>query len=308
MRKKLSVIIPVYNTEKWIEECITSVQNGGYANIEIIVINDGSQDNSESIINRLIDKDPRIIYLYKKNSGAAAARDTGVELSTGDYVMFLDADDYVSDGAIAEMMSRAELTDGDMVFTDAVLVYNNRPSALLDMNPKGIDVRCGMDYLINRLECYQCMRIFKKERIIGIKQQRSPVCEDLYMMVQILPHCSVVEYIKKPLYYYRQTEHSIMRASRQRTVGEWLNHALEMRELLPSLDLPTEVREIFTFENVHTIYRFIKEGNRKDKIYSKSLRTLIHATFKDLRVGSIKSAHRVKLSLFLLVVHIIYGK
>lgn len=306
--KKVSVIVPVYNTEKWVEECIRSIQNGGHDNLEIIVVDDGSHDSSRVIINRLMDNDPRIIYMHKQNSGAAAARESGVKVSTGDYVMFIDSDDFIKEGSIGEMINLAEKENSDMVFSDYMLLYNSRPCAVLDMNPKGINISDGMSYLSNRIECYMCMKLFRKDLLNGLVQQKSPVCEDLYLLIQVLPHCKKVSYIKKPLYFYRQTEHSVMRASRQRTVGEWLNHALEMRLLLPTLSLPGEIKELFFYENIHTIYRFIKEGDGSDKVYRKKLRELIHTTFKEMQIGTVNSLHRLKLILFLTVVHFVYGK
>lgn len=306
--KKVSVIIPVYNTEKWVEECIRSIQNGGYDNLEIIVVDDGSKDNSRVIINRLMDNDPRIIYMHKRNSGAAAARESGIKISTGDYLMFVDSDDYIEKGSIGEMVRRAEEENCDMVFSDYIILYNSSPSAIFDMNPKGVDVSTGMNYLRHRIECYMWMKLFRRELLNDIVQQKSPVCEDLYLLVQILPRCKKVAYIKKPLYYYRQTEHSVMRASRQRAVGEWLGHALEMRALLSTLSLPKEINNLFFYENIHTIYRFIKEGDRNDKVYRKRLRELIHSTFKEMKIGTVNSLHRLKLIIFLTVVHFVYGK
>lgn len=190
--KKVSVIIPVYNTEKWVEESIISVQRGGYDNLEIIVVDDGSHDNSGVIINRLLANDPRIIYIHKKNSGAAAARESGLNVSTGEYIIFLDSDDYIEKGSIAIMVERAQATNADMVFTDAVLVYHSEPSSILVINPKKAIITDGISYLRNRLECYLCIKLFRKEVLLNVKQQHSPVCEDLFMMVQVLPRCNAI--------------------------------------------------------------------------------------------------------------------
>ncbi|MEG0500086.1 MAG: glycosyltransferase [Rikenellaceae bacterium] len=306
--KKVSVIIPVYNMEKWVEECIRSVQNGGYENIEIIVVDDGSQDSSGSIVNRLLDEDQRIIYLHKKNGGLPAARESGIHLATGDYILFVDSDDYIKEGSIAEMVECALEKDADMVYTDYLLLYNSQPSDILRMNPTGRDITDGLSYLRNRLECYLCMKLFKRELLLNIEQQKSQVCEDLYAMVQILIGCQRIAYIPKPLYYYRQTSQSIMRSSRQKTVGEWLKHALQMRVLLPKLQLPEDIKVIFFYENIHTIYRFLKEGDRKNKEYNEKVRELIRLTFKDLTIRTVNTPHRFKLAAFLFFIRLVYGK
>ena len=94
--KKISVIIPVYNTEKYLRRCFDSVIAQDYKNLEIVIINDGSEDNSEQIINEYKKKYPELISYYKKeNSGVADTRNFGIEKAQGDYIMFLDSDDYI---------------------------------------------------------------------------------------------------------------------------------------------------------------------------------------------------------------------
>lgn len=306
--KKVSVIVPVYNTEKWVEECIRSIQNGGYDNLEIIVVDDGSHDNSGAIINQLFENDPRILYVHKKNGGLPAARESGLKVSTGDYILFVDSDDCIKENAIKIMVDHAVKTDADMVFSDYLLLYHSSPSAILNMNPKEVEITTGESYLRNRIECYACMKLFKRELLDGVVQQKSSVCEDLFFMVQVLVRCKKIEYVNLPLYVYRQTENSIMRASRERTVGEWLKHALQMRELLPTLMMSDDLRDLFYYENIHTIYRFLKEGNRRDKSYMSLLKELVNSTYKDINFRTINSFHRLKLTLYLIVIHLIHGK
>ena len=94
--KKISVIIPVYNTEKYLKRCFDSVIEQDYQNLELVIINDGSKDNSELIIKEYKEKYPNLISYYKKeNTGVADTRNFGIEKATGDYIMFLDSDDYI---------------------------------------------------------------------------------------------------------------------------------------------------------------------------------------------------------------------
>ena len=100
---KVSVIIPVYNSEKYIEKCINSVLAQTYQNYEIIVINDGSKDNSGKIMEQLQDKYPdKIKYIEQENMGVAKTRNKGIEIATGDYIAFMDNDDYIEKKPIAE--------------------------------------------------------------------------------------------------------------------------------------------------------------------------------------------------------------
>ena len=113
--EKISVIIPAYNAEKYLEQCVKSVQSQIYDNIEIIIVNDGSTDRTAEIIERLKEKDSRIRTLHKrKNEGIGAARNSALELVTGQYVLFLDSDDWVDPNHISDLYDLLVRTDSDV--------------------------------------------------------------------------------------------------------------------------------------------------------------------------------------------------
>ncbi|HAS37211.1 MAG TPA: glycosyltransferase family 2 protein, partial [Ruminococcaceae bacterium] len=95
MSALVSIIIPVYNLEKYIKHCLESVVNQTYKELEIICIDDGSTDGSAEIIKSMAENDPRIKYIYQENAGVSAARNKGLDTATGEYVMFVDGDDYI---------------------------------------------------------------------------------------------------------------------------------------------------------------------------------------------------------------------
>ena len=108
--KKLSIIIPCYNTEKYINKCLDSVLNSTLKDIEVIIINDGSKDSTLDIIKSY--KDKRIIIIDKENDGVAMARNDGIKKATGEYITFIDSDDYIEPTMYEEMYNKAkELVD-----------------------------------------------------------------------------------------------------------------------------------------------------------------------------------------------------
>lgn len=121
----LSIIIPAYNSEKSIARCLNSVIKQKYNNFEIIVVNDGSTDNTENIVMKYKKKDHRIIYKKIKNSGSAVARNVGYEMSKGDYIYFLDADDYILDDYISNMMQIFDKYSVDFVCSSYQIMKNN---------------------------------------------------------------------------------------------------------------------------------------------------------------------------------------
>ena len=113
--EKISVIIPAYNAEKYLEQCVKSVQSQKYDNIEIVIVNDGSTDRTAEIIERLKEKDSRIRTLHKrKNEGIGAARNSALELVTGQYVLFLDSDDWIDPNHISDLYDLLVRTDSDV--------------------------------------------------------------------------------------------------------------------------------------------------------------------------------------------------
>ena len=124
--KKISIIIPVYNSEKFLNKCIESLIKQSYRNLEIIVVNDGSPKNCAEIVKDYIKKDNRIKYVeHEENKGLFKARVTGFENSTGDYIAFLDADDYLSNDYYRELIEKAEETKSDIVISELVMDYGN---------------------------------------------------------------------------------------------------------------------------------------------------------------------------------------
>ncbi len=119
--KKITAIIPTYNSAKYITEAIDSVLNQTYANIEIIVVDDGSTDNTENILSNYVNKN-KIIYVKKKNGGPGSARNLGIKLANGEYIAFLDADDMWEKNKIEKQLSMALSSSSDLVYTSRYFI------------------------------------------------------------------------------------------------------------------------------------------------------------------------------------------
>ena len=116
MSNLFSVVIPIYNIEKYISECIDSVLNQSYKNIEILLVNDGSEDNSQSICEFYSKKDNRVRLINKKNGGLSSARNKGIEVARGNYIIFLDGDDYWDDeNALEKINNNLEESKADVL-------------------------------------------------------------------------------------------------------------------------------------------------------------------------------------------------
>lgn len=149
LNKKISIIIPVYNSEDFLNTCLDSLTKQSYKNLELIVVNDGSPKNCKEIVTEYSKKDERVKYVeHEKNKGLFQARVTGFENSTGDYIAFLDADDYVSNDFYRELIEKAEETNSDIVFSKLVMDYGEQDKRVYNLFDFPFDE-------LNGEECYE---------------------------------------------------------------------------------------------------------------------------------------------------------
>ena len=123
--KIVSVIIPIYNVEAYIEECLVSVLKQTLKDIEIICVNDGTPDNSMDIVKKYAENDDRIVIVNKENGGLSSARNAGLKVATGEYVYFLDSDDYILENTLEKLCSVAKKNNLDSIFFDADSFFEN---------------------------------------------------------------------------------------------------------------------------------------------------------------------------------------
>ena len=121
----ISIIIPMYNTEQYIECCLDSIRRQTYKNLEVIMIDDGSTDNVATICKKYCNKDSRFRYFYKQNEGVSIARNMGLEIANGDIIAFVDSDDYIKENMIENMVSKMEKEKSDIVICDAVNIQSS---------------------------------------------------------------------------------------------------------------------------------------------------------------------------------------
>lgn len=217
--KLITVIIPVYNVKSYLQKCIESVEKQSYKNLEIILIDDGSNDGSFSICEKFAKKDNRIKFYHTKNSGLSHARNVGLDHATGEYIVFVDSDDYIHKDMINTMVSKVGNAD---------LVICNYEKILSNGNKKiSQDAKCLKDdnwnseqfwehYYLGNLGIFCCVvwnKLYKKELFKGIRYPINKIHEDEYIINDIIERCSHIKVISDSLYYYVQRQGSIMHSS-----------------------------------------------------------------------------------------------
>lgn len=217
MGKKVSVIVPVYNVEKYIKKCLDSIMNQTHTNIEIILVDDGATDNSGLICDEYAKMDPRIRVIHKNNGGLASARNAGVEVATGDYIAYVDSDDWVENDFI-ELLLDACLNNGaDMSVCRYADCYDETPLSHQEdifsvtwTGKEAVEARIMQENKY-RISTSAWNKFYKKEIIEGMLFPYGKYYEDVVYTTEAMLRAKKVAYINKALYCYRKDrEGSIM--------------------------------------------------------------------------------------------------
>ena len=217
--KKISIIVPVYNVEKYVEKCIQSLINQSYKNIEIILVDDGSNDRSNKIIDEYAKVDSRILTIHQKNKGVSAARNAGLKVATGEYVGFVDPDDYVDYQMYETMLKKIELNMRDL----AVCGF----SKVTELSDKE-EIFEIKDELLSPKKCVEDLfdfrggyaikpsvwnKLFRRDKIGDLKfDENIGISEDLKFVVQYILKCNSIVYVKQAFYKNLQRDGSITRS------------------------------------------------------------------------------------------------
>ena len=215
----VSVIIPVYNVEDYLCECVDSVINQTYKNLEIILIDDGSTDSSGKICDDYAEKDERVCVVHKKNSGPSKTRNVGLEHAKGKYVYFLDSDDYIELNALELLVNTAESDAADLVFFDAHSFSDNGVQIKQGYVVKGTyESKSGYEVLtdLHKNKDYHCViyLLFIKQKLITnnkIAFLESAYCsEDMLFTYQLFCQAKKAVQCKNTLYHRRYRSGSIV--------------------------------------------------------------------------------------------------
>ena len=214
MNSLVSVIVPVYNVEKYLDKCIKSILNQKYRNIEIILVDDGSTDSSGSICDSYAKKDDRIKVIHKKNGGLSSARNTGIDEAKGEYIGFVDSDDYIDEDMYETMVKKLIDNNSDIVICSKVIEYSN--GKILKNNYKEKLIKDNIEGL-KQLNSYKvfdmsaCDKLYKISLFKNIRFPFGKKCEDYYTMFKLISKCKKILYIPNCYYHYFQRENSISR-------------------------------------------------------------------------------------------------
>ena len=240
--KLVSIIIPVYNSEKYISRCIESIINQSYKNLEILCIDDGSSDSSLNLIKDYANKDNRIKIYSQSNNGPSVARNYGLNIAIGDYIMFVDSDDYIHHNMV-ELLINSISRNNTMVLCNNMEIYNDKSEdrELFENLNKDLNKNLVIEEIAKGKAGLVCGKLFNKSIVdkFNIRFKKDiTMCEDQIFFLNIAMNCEEFIHIPKSLYYYdRCNENSITIKYNSNAMDNQLRVLTYIEELLEQSNL-----------------------------------------------------------------------
>ncbi len=209
MTNTISVIVPVYNAEKYLRRCLDSICGQTYKHLEIILINDGSSDNSQAICEEYLKKDSRIKLFNQENGGSSIARNTGLDNATGAFIAFVDSDDHIKPTMYQEMLELLVKHDLDVVEVER---NASDPNVVFDSSFSIEDPITAFKRVIKTTSFQVWKRLFKRNLIGDMRFIPKIIHQDAYLIVDILNKVSKVGFLNSDLYVYNRDSIGIVRS------------------------------------------------------------------------------------------------
>lgn len=280
MKKKISIIIPAYNREKQIGRCIESLLSQTYKNLEIIIINDGSIDGTKGIIDEFQKQNKdRIIVVHTQNQGVSMARNEGISIATGDYIGFLDSDDYVDSQMYEKLLNKSIEGDYDIVACNTLALYPDK-QVIID---SGIQDNQSVKKLL--IDAYAVLwnKLYKAEYIKPLRFKKDVWYEDVLFLYQLYTKVKRVGRIESVGCYYVQNEGSITHTYNNK-----------LYQLIENMD---DIIKYYKDQGLYDIYRDELEYSYVRYLFGTFIKRLAKSKdFKQFRKGTNTVIKKVKLN------------
>lgn len=258
----ISIIIPVYKVEKYLEKCIQSVINQTYENLQIILVDDGSPDNCGKICDEYAKKDHRIEVIHKSNGGLSDARNKGLEIAKGEYIGFVDSDDYIESDMYEVLYNLLKQYNSDVsicnfyTVSQGKIAIKNVDNGIKEYNRIEILKEILLD---NNIQSYAWNKLYKKELFDEIKYPIGKKYEDIGTTFYLLEKCNKVVVTGKPEYYYINRKDSIVNSITESTITDYIELIMQRYDYIEE-----NVKELSSY-NKDYLKRILKTAEQDIK-------------------------------------------
>ncbi len=296
----ISIIIPVYNVELYLQRCVESVIHQTYTNLEIILVDDGSPDWCGRICDRYANQDDRIRVIHQENQGASSARNAGMEIMTGEYCFFVDSDDYIDPRTIELLHDRAKAAQADLVIGNTFIALENQK---LLPNPRFTRVQFSKEELERTPAKYEYLydpgygvtiwnKLYRNQFLQKYRlrfHEQLPFGEDMVFSIQLVARHPKIQLVNKYTYYYCTYASTLSKSPKQRIVEQSAQVLDSIQSDLARLNQTERNQDLLafvTFGLIHQMARNIVFHSKRK--YSDTRRALIQFSQSDIAAQSIK--------------------
>lgn len=217
MTPKISIIVPVYNVEKYLHECIKSILGQNFREFELILVDDGSKDSCGQICDDYAKMDKRIRVIHKENGGLSSARNKGIEIACADFIGFVDGDDWI-DKEMYEVLYSNMITSNAQISACNLCIMNKNNEFFPNSEVGSdfiFDTKEAMEelYTNQKLTFSSCNKLFSKSLFQNLRYREGIILEDMDLAYKLIYNAKTITYTSKPLYYYRYNNTSILRGN-----------------------------------------------------------------------------------------------
>lgn len=282
----ISIIVPVYNVEKYLNRCVDSIINQTYKNLEIILVDDGSTDNSGLLCDILRKSDARIKVIHKENGGLSSARNAGIAIAAGEYIGFVDSDDWIDIDMYECLISAIEETKSEVAVTGICRIYDNGYFKN-QYTKKHTEVYRGIEIVAeylkqNSFSTAACDKLYRRELFSNRSFPEGKLYEDAPVIYDILKNINKIVCIGKPQYKYFQRADSIcgLSFSNKKMDHYYFSHEIFMDVLKIYPQLSKDAKAYWGCKLVEIIYSITESNNRSEfeneyKMVKKELREVV---------------------------------
>lgn len=299
--KKLSVIIPIYNAEKYIPRCLDSICGQTYKNMEIICIDDGSSDNAGKLLDKYAERDSRIIVRHQMNQGESKARNNGLQLATGDYIGFMDCDDWIESDMYETLINCAEMDNLDMVASswfkdDDFSSIEIKNKLEVNLGIFGRDELLGYIYKRDYYKgfAYMWNKLYKREvltdehgNMIKFNEQLRLGGDVLYL-AEAAVRTNRAKYIDKAFYHYYQRSESGCHTKDLSKMRDWLRAYEKTIELMKQNEIANEtvnyIKRFMAYHSSNAAEMAIEQKDDKRKKEFQNIMRQYRKEYTDLNV------------------------
>lgn len=239
---KLSIIVPVFNTEKYLSECLNSLINQTLKSIEIICVDDGSTDNSLSILEKFHSKDGRVKIIHQENFGVSVARNNGIAMAQGEYIGFVDSDDWVDADFFEKLYNASQKFGAEVVAGDFLWYKGNSQKPKMKYKEEKFYTETSekvKNALIPKLN-YIWNKIYKRESLLklNIPFEKDRYYEDMIWLVQVIYYMQGFATVPNTFYHYRRHSESIVMQTSAKHLNDWAYAEKKMLDFMREHNIP----------------------------------------------------------------------